>query len=203
MRPRGLPGAARGHRARFASLSRSMRKALVSILSVSAAALALAACGSSHTAGVELAPSAGLTEASVPTTPKPPPALASKPTVTVPNGPPPKHLVVKDLVPGTGKAVASGQTVTVNYVGVLYKNGKEFDSSWKRNQPFTTALSSGSVIPGWVQGIAGGNGIAPMKVGGRRELIIPPSLGYGKSGSPPTIPPNSTLVFVVDLLSVS
>jgi FKBP-type peptidyl-prolyl cis-trans isomerase len=117
--------------------------------------------------------------------------------VTVPSGPAPTKLVVKDLIPGTGKTVSAGQTVTVNYVGVLYKTGKEFDSSWKRNQPFTTALSASSVIPGWVQGIAG------MRVGGRRELIIPPKLGYGAAGSPPTIPANSTLIFVVDLLSVS
>jgi FKBP-type peptidyl-prolyl cis-trans isomerase len=180
-----------------------MRSRLTATTIATAAALALAACGSSSSPGVELAPSGGQTEASVPTTPKPPPALASKPTVVVPKGPAPSHLVVKDLVPGTGKTVSAGQTITVNYVGVLYKNGKEFDSSWKRNQPFTTALSPGSVISGWVQGIAGGKGIAPMKVGGRRELIIPPSLGYGKAGSPPTIPPNSTLVFVVDLLSVA
>jgi peptidylprolyl isomerase len=93
--------------------------------------------------------------------------------------------------------VHAGQTVTVNYVGVLYKNGKEFDSSWKRNQPFTTPLSAGSVISGWVKGIPG------MHVGGRRELIIPASLAYGKQGQPPTIPPNSPLVFVVDLISAS
>lgn len=157
----------------------------------------LAACGSSKAPGVQLAPSAGATQAAVATTPKPPPALAAKPVVIVPKGAPPSHLVTKDLVLGTGRTAGAGQTVTVNYVGVLYKNGKEFDSSWKRNKPFTTPLSTGSVIPGWVKGIPG------MKVGGRRELIIPPSLGYGKAGSPPTIPPNSTLVFVVDLLSVS
>jgi peptidylprolyl isomerase len=126
-----------------------------------------------------------------------PAALSKKPTVPVPKGPAPSHLVVKDLVTGSGTAAAANRTVTVNYVGVLYNNGKEFDSSWSRNQPFTTPLSAGAVIPGWVQGIQG------MKVGGRRELIIPPALAYGKSGSPPTIPPNSTLVFVVDLLSVS
>jgi peptidylprolyl isomerase len=108
-----------------------------------------------------------------------------------------KQLVKKDIITGSGQVAQAGQTVTVNYVGVLCSTGKEFDSSWKRNQPFTTALTPGSVIPGWVQGIPG------MHVGGRRELIIPPSLGYGKTGSPPTIPPNSTLVFVVDLLSVS
>ena len=97
---------------------------------------------------------------------------------------------------GTGATASAGKTITVNYVGVLYKTGKEFDASWGK-QPFTTALSSGSVIPGWVQGLSG------MKVGGRRELIIPPSLGYGKSGQPPTIPANATLAFVVDLLSIS
>ena len=90
----------------------------------------------------------------------------------------------------------ASKTVTVNYVGILCKTGKEFDSSWQRNQPFTTALTPGSVIPGWVQGIPG------MKVGGRRELIIPASLAYGKAGSPPTIPANATLIFVVDLLKV-
>jgi FKBP-type peptidyl-prolyl cis-trans isomerase len=117
--------------------------------------------------------------------------------VTPPSGPAPKVLTTKNLITGTGKTATPGSTVTVNYVGVLYDNGKEFDSSWKRNQPFTTPLSSGSVIEGWVRGIPG------MKVGGRRELIIPARLGYGKTGSPPTIPPNAPLVFVVDLLAVS
>jgi FKBP-type peptidyl-prolyl cis-trans isomerase len=164
---------------------------------LAALAAGFGACGSSKAPGVQLAPSAGPTQASVASTPKRPPALASKPVVTVPKGAAPAHLVTKDLVVGTGQTAQPGRTVTVNYVGVLYRTGKEFDSSWKRNQPFTTALSAGSVIPGWVNGITG------MKVGGRRELIIPPSLAYGKSGQPPTIPPNSPLVFVVDLLSVS
>jgi FKBP-type peptidyl-prolyl cis-trans isomerase len=95
----------------------------------------------------------------------------------------------------TGKVVTPGQPISVNYVGVLYSNGKEFDSSWKRNQPFTTTLSPGSVIPGWVRGLTG------ARVGSRRELIIPPNLAYGKNGQPPTIPPNATLVFVIDVLS--
>ena len=179
----------------------SKRRLLTPLFALVAIAFAvgLSACGSSSSkaAGVELAPSAGATEASVPTTPKPPPAISKKPVVVVPTGPAPTKLVTKDLVTGTGATVKPGQTVTVNYVGELYKSGKEFDSSWSRNQPFTTPLSAGSVIPGWVQGIPG------MKVGGRRELIIPPSLAYGAKGSPPTIPPNSPLVFVVDLLSVS
>ncbi len=171
----------------------------------------VAACGSSKAPGVVPAPSAGSTEAAAPATTtsaatttsttssavSTPAALSTKPVVTAPSGPPPKTLVTKDLITGTGKTATPGSTVTVNYVGVLYSTGKEFDSSWKRHQPFTTALSTGNVIDGWVRGIPG------MKVGGRRELIIPPRLGYGKAGSPPTIPPNATLVFVVDLLSVS
>jgi peptidylprolyl isomerase len=175
-----------------------MRNRTVLLLTLATVAVGVAACGGSSTApGIVTAPSGGDTATTVATTPTPPPAIAKKPVVTVPKGPPPKQLVTKDLVVGTGKTAAAGQTVTVNYVGVLYDTGKEFDSSWSRNQPFTTPLTEGSVIPGWVQGIPG------MKVGGRRELIIPPALAYGTKGSPPTIPPNSTLVFVVDLLSVS
>ena len=162
------------------------------------AAVVVAGCGGSSTAGgVEQAPSGGATEASVATTPKPPPALAKKPVVSVPTGPAPTTLVTKDLVQGTGQTVQPGQTVTVNYVGDLYKTGKEFDSSWKTGQPATFPLTAGGVIEGWVKGIPG------MKVGGRRELIIPASMAYGKTGRPPTIPPNSPLVFVVDLLSIS
>jgi peptidylprolyl isomerase len=176
--------------------------------------LLLAACGGSSTApGVVQAPAAGLTQeaattpaATTPTTSTPttstaastpvPPQLAKKPVVVVPKGPAPTHLVTTDIIKGTGATAAAGKTIVVNYVGTLYKTGKQFDASWDRNQPFTTALANGSVIPGWVQGIAG------MKVGGRRELIIPPALAYGASGQG-SIPPNSTLVFVVDLLSVS
>jgi peptidylprolyl isomerase len=187
-----------------------MSKRLYPILGVLAAA-GLAGCGSSKAPGVQPAPSAGPTSTSVAaitpttpttttptaTTPKPPSPLSKKPVVVIPNGAAPATLVVKDLIKGTGPAAAAGSSITVNYVGVLYKGGKEFDSSWSRNQTFTTPLSNGSVIPGWVQGIPG------MKVGGRRMLIIPPGLAYGKAGSGSAIPPNSTLVFVVDLLSVS
>ena len=101
---------------------------------VAAAAIALTGCGSSSKApGVQLAPSGGSTEAAVTTTAKPPPAISKKPVVTVPTGPAPTKLVTKDLVTGTGQTAKAGETVTVNYVGVLYKNGKEFDSSWSRN----------------------------------------------------------------------
>jgi peptidylprolyl isomerase len=122
--------------------------------------------------------------------------LATKPTVTVPSGAAPKTLVIKELIKGTGPEAKAGDPVTVNYVGVLYKGGKEFDSSWKRSEPFAFSLGKGQVIKGWDQGVAG------MKVGGRRELIIPSELAYGKTGSPPTIPANAPLVFVVDLLAV-
>jgi peptidylprolyl isomerase len=160
-------------------------------------ALALAACGGSGASGVEQAPSGGATQASLPSQPKVPPQLAKKPVVVVPNGPAGRTLVIKDLITGTGATAKPGDTLTVNYVGVLYKTGKEFDSSWSRNQPFTTVLKSGpgGVITGWVQGLTG------MKVGGRRELIIPPSLAYGKTASG-SIPANSTLIFVIDLLAV-
>ena len=165
---------------------------------VALVAAGLAGCGSSSKApGVEQAPSSGATATTVPTTPKPPPAIAKKPVVNVPTGPAPAKLLTKDLVVGTGATAKAGDTVTVNYVGVLYKTGKEFDSSWKTGQPTSFPLTPGGLIQGWVQGIPG------MKVGGRRELIVPASLAYGTRGSPPSIPPNAPLVFVVDLLSTS
>jgi peptidylprolyl isomerase len=120
--------------------------------------------------------------------------LSQEPKVTPPTGAPPSKLVVKDIVPGTGPEAKAGQMVTVNYVGALYHGGKVFDASWKRHEPFSFNLGQGQVIHGWDQGIPG------MKVGGRRELIIPAALAYGAAGSPPTIPPNAPLVFVVDLL---
>jgi peptidylprolyl isomerase len=121
-----------------------------------------------------------------------------KPKVSVEKGAKaPKELVSNELVEGSGEEAKRGDEVSVQYVGVDYKTGKEFDSSWSRSEPFSFTLGQGEVIPGWDQGVEG------MKVGGRRELIIPPELGYGKAGSPPTIPPNETLVFVIDLESVN
>jgi peptidylprolyl isomerase len=121
--------------------------------------------------------------------------LSKEPTVKPPSGPPPTKLVVKDLIKGTGAVAKAGDSVTVNYVGVLYKSGKVFNASWEAKRPFPFVLGEGQVIPGWDKGVVG------MRVGGRRELIIPAAEAYGKEGRPPSIPPNSALVFVVDLLA--
>ena len=129
--------------------------------------------------------------------------LKGYPVVTSKGSGDPKKLEVKDLVTGKGATAKPTSTVTVQYYGALYKDGKYFDSSWKRGQPATFPLGPGHVIDGFTQGIGGTKGIAGMKVGGRRIIIMPSVLGYGKTGSPPTIPPNSPLVFVVDLKAVS
>lgn len=190
-------------------------KASMTAVAAAAAALGLAACGgSSKAGGIMPAPGGGATNTTISTvtattttattttasvaTPTSGP-LSKEPTITLPKGPAPKKLKIIDLIKGTGTAAADGDTVYVNYVGELYKTGKIFDASWKDTPGKTISfpLSTGSVIPGWVKGLVG------MKVGGRRELIIPPALGYGKSGSGSTIPPNSTLVFVVDLIKVT
>ena len=122
--------------------------------------------------------------------------LEKKPEIEVPDGEPPTELETEDIVVGDGPEAKTGDTVSMQYVGVNYSNGKEFDASWDRGEPFTFQLGSGQVIPGWDEGIPG------MKVGGRRELIIPPDLAYGEAGSPPSIGPNETLIFVVDLTDV-
>jgi len=199
-----------------------MRKTFTIICLVAATGGVVAACGSSSggnsgtkAAGVVLAPSGGATGAQ--TTPKTsttgastssstssssvklPSAFNTEPTIKSPGGTPPKKLVVKNLITGTGAKVTSPtQTVTIAYVGALYANGKVFDSSWK-DEPSTHTISgpASQFVPGFQQGLEG------MKVGGRRELIIPPNLAYGKKGHPPTIPANSTLIFVIDLHSVS
>jgi peptidylprolyl isomerase len=169
------------------------------ILPLLAATLALAACGgdskNDETAATPAAtetateaPTEAPTEAATPE--------ATKPKVEVPKGKPPKKLVIKDIKKGTGKEATDGSTVSVQYVGVLYDGGKQFDASWDRGEPFSFPLGAGQVIQGWDEGVKG------MKVGGRRELIIPPDLGYGEQGAGADIPPNATLIFVVDLVDV-
>jgi peptidylprolyl isomerase len=120
----------------------------------------------------------------------------TKPTVTIPDGPPPGELLIEDLVLGDGAEAVTGRSVGVHYVGVSWSTGAEFDSSWSRGEHFAFPLGAGHVIPGWDQGVAG------MKVGGRRRLTIPPHLGYGAQGAGGVIAPNETLVFVVDLHDV-
>jgi peptidylprolyl isomerase len=128
----------------------------------------------------------GSTEVSTDLTEKPVPATG---------GEEPTELVTEDIVEGDGKAAAAGDTVTVQYVGVDFATGDEFDSSWE-TEPIEFELGAGNVIPGWDQGLEG------MKEGGRRQLTIPPELAYGAAGSPPDIGPDATLAFVVDLESV-
>jgi peptidylprolyl isomerase len=121
---------------------------------------------------------------------------SAKPVIEVPDEPPPTELVTEDIVTGDGATAEAGDQVSVQYVGVDYETGEQFDASWDTGQPFEFELGGGSVIPGWDEGIEG------MKVGGRRELTIPPDLAYGAQGQPPAIGPDATLVFVVDLLDV-
>ncbi|WP_037497758.1 FKBP-type peptidyl-prolyl cis-trans isomerase [Solirubrobacter soli] len=177
------------------------------------AVFAFAACGDDSSSGDESAATPAATEAptEAPTeaaTPEATPAgptegdagvkvtgkLGAEPKITVPKGgTAPTGLLIKDLKVGKGPEAKAGQSVDMQYSGVLFKDGTKFDASWDRGgQPFTFTLGSGMVIPGWDQGIVG------MKKGGRRLLVIPPDLGYGPQGSGP-IPPDSTLVFVVDL----
>jgi peptidylprolyl isomerase len=168
-----------------------MRRRLSLVALLGALVLLVAACGEERTgADTEQAPAE-------------PPAggdirdLESKPPVQVPAGEPPEELQVEDIVEGDGDAAAAGDTVTVQYVGVAQSTGQEFDASWDRGEPFEFPLGQGQVIPGWDEGVEG------MRVGGRRQLVIPPDLAYGEQGAPPDIGPDETLVFVVDLVDVS
>ena len=119
-----------------------------------------------------------------------------KPVFEPPAGDPPTELVINDVVEGDGAAAKAGDQLNVQYVGIDYATGEQFDASWDNGQPLPLQLGAGQVIKGWDEGIEG------MKVGGRRELIIPPDLAYGAQGQPPDIAPNATLVFVIDLLDV-
>ena len=186
---------------------------MAALLIGAAGALGLAACSSSpstpssgsssnasnaSSAASTTAPGGGgsVAIAAIPPADRSPAGTAgTAPTVTVPPGLPPQTLESADLIEGTGKAAAPGDSVTVQYVLATYSSGKVIQSSWT-SQPFTFTLGAGQVIPGWDKGVVG------MKVGGRRELIIPPSLGYGASSPGAGIAPDDTLVFVIDLLGV-
>jgi peptidylprolyl isomerase len=119
-----------------------------------------------------------------------------RPTIAKPDGDIPFELGIEDLEVGTGDEAVAGKKVTVHYVGVAFRSGEEFDASWNRGQPFEFKLGKGQVIPGWDQGVAG------MRVGGRRKLTIPSAMGYGARGAGGVIAPHEPLVFVVDLLAV-
>jgi peptidylprolyl isomerase len=122
---------------------------------------------------------------------------ATKPEVTVPAGNPPADLLIEDVIVGEGNEAKSGANVEVHYVGVAWSTQREFDASWNRGDTFEFRLGAGQVISGWDQGVAG------MKVGGRRILTIPPHMGYGNQGAGGVIKGGETLIFVVDLLNVN
>ena len=122
--------------------------------------------------------------------------MTEKPEVDFPGGEPPEDLQISDLQVGSGLEATSGKRVSVHYVGVSFSTGEEFDASYNRGDPLEFRLGSGQVIAGWDTGVAG------MRVGGRRQLIIPPHLGYGDRGAGNVIAPGETLIFLVDLLGV-
>jgi FKBP-type peptidyl-prolyl cis-trans isomerase FkpA len=167
------------------------RTALLLALGAAALALMLATTGCSS-ASTSQAPATQPQSDAAQTTPQQPSAPAAQPVAPFKDV---TELQTKDLVVGTGATAKTGDTVTVNYTGWL-TDGTKFDSSYDHGQSFPFVLGQGAVITGWDKGVAG------MKVGGKRELVIPPAMGYGAQGAPPAIPPNATLKFDVELLKV-
>jgi peptidylprolyl isomerase len=124
-------------------------------------------------------------------------SVNEKPQIEIPPDQPPSYqLELDDITVGEGDEAVPGRVVEVHYVGVSWASGEQFDASWDRDDTFKFALGKGKVIPGWDQGVAG------MRVGGRRRITIPPNLAYGKRGAGGVIGPDETLVFVVDLIGV-
>ena len=122
--------------------------------------------------------------------------MTEKPEIDFPDGPPPTDLQITDITVGDGAEATPGSQVSVHYVGVAHSSGEEFDASYNRGAPLDFPVGAGRVIAGWDQGVTG------MKVGGRRQLVIPPHLGYGDRGAGGVIKPGETLIFVVDLVAV-
>ena len=118
-----------------------------------------------------------------------------RPEIDFPGGGPPAELEITDIWEGEGPVASAGDRVAVHYVGVAHSSGEEFDASWDRGEPLSFQLGAGQVIAGWDQGVQG------MKVGGRRQLVIPPGLAYGDRGAGNIIAPGETLIFVCDLVS--
>lgn len=182
-----------------------MRGRLIALLSV--AALGIGACGDDEGGDAALVPAIPAetptettTTPSTSTTGRPfdvdsikvSKDTSKKPTITKPSGDPPTKLVTKDIVVGKGAAAKDGDKLEMHYLGALF-DGEQFEASWDSDQPFPLTLGEGNVIPGWDQGIVG------MKEGGRRLLVIPPDLAYGEQGQG-NIPPDATLIFVVDVV---
>jgi peptidylprolyl isomerase len=177
------------------------RRSALLVLLVLLAALALAACGDDDDDGGGSSGQSTEQQAE-PTEPSPSDLreglkdTSTKPVIPKPTGSPPRRLEKEDIVKGKGPAAKPGDTVTVQYAGVSFSTGEEFDASWNSGQPFTFLLGGEEVIEGWDKGLVG------MRKGGRRMLTIPPEQAYGAQGSPPVIGPNETLVFVVDLVNI-
>jgi peptidylprolyl isomerase len=188
----------------FESLPRSfdMRTKLISMTLVLALSAGVVACGEDDE------PASSGTGSDATATPTPTASEAgieaivqgigkdtkAKPAVPAPQGDPPAELVIRDIVAGKGAKAKAGDELSMQYVGISWSTGQQFDASWDRGaQPFAFQLGAGMVIPGWDQGLVG------LRKGGRRLLIIPPDMGYGPEGTPDgTIAPNETLIFVVD-----
>lgn len=155
-------------------------------------------CGKDDSSQPAATQPANTTTADTGTATTPAPSIkdtSQKPVIPKPTGSVPRKLKVHDIVKGKGPAAKKGDELTVQYVGVTFSTGEQFDASWDNGQPFSFQLG-GQVIAGWNRGLKG------MRKGGRRELTIPPTLAYGAQGSPPAIGPNETLVFVVDLVGL-
>jgi len=182
-------------------MAHMLRLALTLIAVV--AVLALGACGGDdNSEGSPPATATSQPDTGTATEPSPAEAekalrdTSKKPVIPQPTGTPPRKLVSEDIVKGKGPPAKRGSVVVVNYVGENFSNGEQFDASWDRGQTFTLKLGRSKVIEGWTRGLMG------IRKGGRRMLTIPPELGYGAQGYPPAIPPNETLVFVIDAESV-
>ena len=155
-------------------------------------------CGKGDSSQSSANQSTGSATADTGTLTTPAPSLrdtSQKPVIPKPTGAVPRELTVHDIVKGKGPKAKIGDELTVQYVGVTFSTGEQFDASWDNGQPFSFQLG-GDVIEGWNRGLKG------MRKGGRRELTIPPTLAYGAQGSPPAIGPNEPLVFVMDLVDL-
>jgi peptidylprolyl isomerase len=163
------------------------------LISIVFASIAFSACGGGSSSGDPTHPTSTETTTAVLLEPK------GKPVLVPPKGPPPKKLVIRDVRAGSGPVAKAGDKVTAEYTGFNYVNHEEFTNhahTWSKGEPLVFTLGGGEVIKGMDQGVVG------MKVGGRREMIVPPQLAYGNVSPPPEVGPNETVIFVVELLGI-